>query len=210
MMNAGNKRLKLLLLTLAILACSVVALGGTLAGGVDRSEGKSAQTLQNDTANHLDYAVDILYADRSGGNYQTVLGHNPFAGALWCPGYTKVVYFKVYNHEAFALEATLDLKITDSEFGNTMTYAVLAPGSDGTLSQPGNWNEFMTASGNHNAVLVAQKDYNVFKQVLLQSGQETIYAVAIHMSEDASNQYQGKTMEINFDFRVDSDSAPTE
>lgn len=204
MTNAGNKKLLVVLLALALFACSVMALGGTFATQVD----KEGTTLIEDTNGPtvLNYKVALTYSDSPEGTSNNLLSVKPYANTLWCPGYTKIIYVEVVNNEAFPVECTLNFDVTANGFDDKMTYAVLAPDSNGELTQYSNWDSFYTAAGTKSD-LKELREYPIFTDLPLTSEASTTYAVAIHMSEDASNQYQNKQLAITVDFRVDANYA---
>ena len=203
MTNAGNKKLLVVLLALALFACSVMALGGTFATQVDKS-GK--QEVIDNGEEVLAYEVDLLYSSTENGSYTSLLNVDPFEGTLWCPGYTKVIYFKVVNKENFPVEATFNLKVTENGFDDMMAYTVLAP-VDGALPSHATWSTFQEKSSSLTS-LKQNGLYPVFKDKLLNSNDTIIYAVAIHMKEAATNQYQSKQLKMDFMFHINSDYKP--
>lgn len=202
-MNAGHKRLKLLLLTLAILACSVVALGGTLAS--------------NDSINTMDYKVSLLCYNPATNQYDLpVYGENAYhpytADVLWCPGYTKIVYLKIVNEEEFPVESELDIIFESNGFGKMLSYAVIYGLQPNTQNHPENWAEFKDRANisgvlEKNALLAPNRSsYKVAKLAQLDPDEKgaRYYALAIHMDEKTPNEYQGQSMDLNFYLRVNA------
>lgn len=207
MMNAGNKRLILLLLALSMLVCGVI--GGTLA--------------LNDTPDEMKYDVNVLCYNTEEGKYNLPLwganAYKPFSDVLWCPGYTKIVYLKVINNEAFAVKYSLDLVVESTEFGQTMEYAVIhsdlkAPNA----THPTSWTEF---AGNNSSVLskgtypllpaptkTIETTDSTTIETNLAAGAFEYVALAIHMDEDANNDYKNKQMKLNFKLVVEAETGP--
>lgn len=210
MRNAGNKRLVLLLLTLAMLACGVMALGGTFANqdSIDRISDKTKEEIVYDAnSNVLKYGVSVTYSEKLDGTYNDLFNGKPFENTLWCPGYTKVIYIKVQNDEKFPVECTLDLKITKNDFGNMMAYAVISPDEENKLPKPTNWYEFMTHERAKSSSLLSQKN-NVFDKVYVAAEAYKTYALAMHMEDQAGNEYKKAQLAMKFDFRVDANYEP--
>lgn len=198
MRNAGNRKLRLVLLALALLSLSMVALGGTFASTVNK-EGTEEQSS-------TDYRVIVTCRDSKG---QSV---NLFSGSpvlteqtFWCPGRTEILYLDVTNNESFPVECILNLTVDDNEFGQMMEYAVIN-GNE----YPNNWSDFEKKS-QKSSVLNTNTTYEIFNfpaSAPLTGGPHH-FALAIHMSENATNEYQEKTMQLTFDLRINADNAGT-
>ena len=200
MRNAGNKKLLAVLLALTLLACSVMALGSTLASQVDQTKG---------TGESVDgsYDVSVTYCD-TGVEYSKIfLTETAFTKNVpWCPGYTKVIYLKVENNESFPMECTLDFEVVQNGFDNMMTYAVIALNSDPMVSdalRPSSWTNFLTAASGEKSLQTSNPHY-IFNEVSFLASDTRYYAIAFHMSENTTNAYQNKQLEMKFNFRVDS------
>ena len=199
MMNAGHKRLKLLLLTLAILACGVMVLGGTFATQVTLTGDKT--TLPPETR----FDVTVLYHD--GTNYKLSMLDDAAVftqNVPWCPGYTKLVYFAVQNHEAFPVQCMMKLNAGTSNLSDVLEYAVLTDVTPNSDNRPTKWADITTEKQ-------LQKGLNpVFDSLVLGSKNVKYYALAVHMKENAGNQYQKQSMSLEFQFTVNANYAPGE
>ena len=197
MMNAGNKRLILLLLALSMLVCGVI--GGTLA--------------LNDSNDTMDYNVKLLCYNPDTKEYDLPLygesAYSPFAtDVVWCPGYTEIVYLKLTNGEAFPVDCELDIVVKENGFGKTLSYAVIYGMQPTTKGHPTNWVDFK-AKANISKTL-ENSSYTVTSKVELDPGDRSsrYYALAIHMDENATNEYKNVSMEMNFLLNVTAEKEP--
>ena len=202
MRNAGNKRLVLLLLTLAMLACGVMALGGTFAAQVNKSDGLNEQYIANND-NNLNYNIALTYHTLDNDTEQPFLTSAPFSHTPWCPGYTKLIYLTIKNNEAFPVECILTIDDGNSKLGEVMSYAVV----HNPATSYSSWSAFKTSEG---CIVGHLSDANptVFNYPAnspLAAGQTATYALAIHMDEDASNDYQKLTMDMKFKLVLNAD-----
>lgn len=216
MTNAGNKKLLVVLLALALFACSVMALGGTFATQVDYLN----KDLEKDFSYNkkLDYNVDIqFYAPEGNEEYKDFLKVSPLNGTVWCPGYTKIVYLKVTNNEAFPVDCELGMTVDQSGFGETLKYAVIYGLKPNAEDHPSDWKSFNNRA-NETGTLIKQgnletKDYShtVFDRAVFASSETNsqYFALAIHMDENATNQYQNAELDLTFHFRVNADNKPS-
>ena len=197
MMNSGNRKPLLPLLILAIILCGAMALGSTFASGVLRNleDETGIEKVIANGQDALEYKVDILYSDNH------LLESNPFENTIWCPGYTEVVSGTIVNHEAFPIECTLNLLVSENQFTPVMEYASLKP-STTALTQHSNWDSFRGASLNANTL--QEGSYPLFTRVLVLPDNPVNYAFAIHMDTNASNQNQDKSMKLGFEFVVEA------
>lgn len=210
MTNAGNKKLLAVLLALTLLACSVMALGSTFATQV-KYEGKEESLAGNGA---LDYKVDLqFYAPDGETQYQNFLTTSPLNGTVWCPGYTKIVYLKVTNNENFPVDCELGLTVDKNGFGETLKYAVIYGLKPNAEESPSDWKAFYNEAHVNGTLKVqdnlTDRDYShiVFDRVALATGDAAshYFALAIHMDENATNQYQNAELELTFNFRVNAD-----
>lgn len=211
MTNAGNKKLLVVLLALALFACSVMALGSTFATQV-KYEGEEVSLAGNGM---LDYKVDIQFYTPEGN--KDFLKVSPLNGTVWCPGYTKIVYLKVTNNEAFPVDCELGMTVDQSGFGETLKYAVIYGLKPNAEDHPSDWNAFYD-NANVKGTLKVQdkldsKDYShtVFDRAVFASSETNsqYFALAIHMDENATNQYQNAELDLTFHFRVNADNKPS-
>ena len=209
MMNAGNRKPLLPLLILAIILCGAMALGSTFATGVNKSDSLDDRYLAN---TQLDYDVSLAYYDKAQKGYsKSLLSSSPFTDVVWCPGYTDIVYLKLTNEEAFPVTCELDIVVDESGLDDKMSYAVIYGLQPEMENQPSNWAAF-SAKANIVDTLIKKSPqkastYKITKEVLVAPGDSgsRYYALAIHMDEKASNTYQGQSMKLSFNLRVNAD-----
>jgi len=199
MRNAGNKKLRLVLLALALLSLSMVALGGTLANG---TEVDMANTTQQELTNtDKEYNISISCRDTA-NSAVTLASDTPIFtdDVLWCPGYTKLVYLDITNNEAFPANCTLTMKVGESKLNNVMVYAT---GS----GNPTSWNDILTS---WNPQKLTAGSHAVFSNVNFQKNAKKTFALAVHMNESATNEYQNQTLDISFELTVNANFKPGE
>lgn len=201
MKNAGNKRLMLLLLALAMLICGVM--GSTFATQVNKSDGQDNRYVDNND-NGLDYQIDLTYHTLDNAIQHSFLTATPFASAPWCPGYTKVVYLSIKNNEDFPVECTLTINADNKKLGQVMAYAVIK----NPAASYSNWGAFKEASLSKGYLADENPTvFNIPATAPLTAGGAEEYALAIHMDETASNTYQDETMNMTFKLEINADYA---
>lgn len=209
MTNAGNKKLLALLVTLVLLASGLIAMGSTFAGQVNYND---AMVDLNTNENVMTYKVDIECYDPS------ATGNDPYAISLmtnadvftgsnvyWCPGKTEIVYLRITNNEKFPIDCSLDMNVKESGFDNVLSYAVIAEDlKTGTVTHPANWSKFVEAASVSDTLAIGNDENLLFENAPIEAGGVRYYAVAMHMDEKATSEYQGKTLKMTFDFRVNA------
>lgn len=202
MTKSVNKRLVILLAVLVIACGGLFALNGTFAGQVTYDDEQVVLTDGN-------FNVDLEYL--SGGSYVSLFSGNaqPFPeSSKWCPGRSEIVYLKLSNAEAFPVECSLSLKVKDNGFDDVISYAViteeLVPGSE---AHPGSWADFVSRAADSAAVL-ADGIHQLTDLQLLMPGDKCYIALCMHMSEEATSQYQNKQMNLQFALRTNANYQP--
>ena len=200
-MTKKSKKL-FLLIALVVLAVGVTALSGTFASTVDYN------TEKEDVAENKSYDVDVQYVHSNSGSteYADLLSTTAFSdSSKWCPGRTEIIYLKLTNNEAFPINCTVDLNVTESEFDSVLSYSVM----EGDLlynnkeNHPTSWADYVSKAGNLSTVLSEGKHTLLEKETLV--GNTPCYlALAIHMDENATSEYENKTLEMNFILRYDA------
>lgn len=196
-----SKKLVLLMIALAILCVGFIALSGTFATQVSYdSEMKELS--------EKDFYVDLMHL--SGDTYTTLLGDGSQAfpdSSFWCPGRSEILYLKVVNNEAFPVDCTLTLDVNNSGFDDVLRYAVindqLIPGDH---SHPTSWTEFVSRTDG--AKVLKEAVHEIMPQTLLAPNSEVYLALCIHMDENASSDYQNKTLLMNFALRTNANYQP--
>lgn len=198
MMKTKSTKRALLMSALALLACVSMLVGSTFAWFTDSVTssnnkivaGKLDVQLWMDTGDGYE---DISKATDSIFNMLTNKAQNNNADTLWEPGKTQVAYLKIVNGGTLALKYSVALKVYDVEkdLHEVMQYAITPDATYGTVKA---WD----ADNGKQVVLGTQTVTDA--DVAMNPGDEHVFALSIHMLEEAGNQYQeGK---LNFDLTV--------
>ena len=208
----------------ALVCAGIIMLSGTFASNVNYKDTTDAATvsgnynvvLQSYTKDSAVPPVDIITKDGM------VPDANFTKDMFWCPGRTEIIYLKLENNEAFPVNCTLKLSVSESGFGNTLSYAVM-PGLKAGDALPANWDAFVNNAGDVTGVLKNTKSsdqaYALHKGYIelspaVADGEENVHndeaylALAIHMDHNASNDYQEVGMKLQFFLQVDANSEP--
>ncbi len=196
----------ILLLALLVLALGTALLSGTFAANVDYSTEKIALT---DEKGNYNVDVEYIHSNSHTADYADFMTAANFSGAsCWCPGRTEILYLKITNNEAFPINCSVSLNVKESGFDDTLHYAFLSRDllTDRAANHPASWADYVTAAGS--SAILQKGSHPLWQQVTLLNDQPQYLAVAIHMDESASSQYENKTMLFNYVFRYDADKAP--
>ena len=218
-----SKRIAPLLVALLLLSAGLTLVGGTFATQMSQNVDYSTQLTDLSADQTLNYNVDLLYYNAAvngpTGAYTSMLRPNTpvFSSSdLWCPGRTEIVYLKLINAEAFTVDCTLALNVTESGFDDVLSYAVIEEDLlSGTTKHPTNWTDFIAAAQPENkgtlAVTPADQPLKLHEdsKLTLAAGETKYLALGIHMSEGATSDYVGKVLEMSFGLRVDANFAGT-
>ncbi|MBO5020871.1 MAG: hypothetical protein J6D52_09435, partial [Clostridia bacterium] len=135
------------------------------------------------------------------GGANSLMAQNNNADTLWEPGKTQVAYLMIKNAGNLALKYTvgLDVKNISKDLYKAMEYAVVAgaKASDVTKSTVLDYK-----SVNLGVQTVSEAE------LVMNPGTEHYFALAIHMDEEAGNEYQGG--EVDFDLTVLATQATVE
>lgn len=126
----------------------------------------------------------------------------PLNGTLWEPGKTEVVYLAVANEGKLDLNYNIILNVTndvnnDVALEKAFTYAIV-PGATGyEASAYSDWATILNAAGESNTGAVPVGFTTAAQNGALTDGAIDYFALAVHMSEDAGNEYQDQAIEID-------------
>ena len=229
MMKARKRRpVFLSAVILAVLLGSVI-IGSTFAYTWQDSV---SYTKNAESIGTLDYAVDLKYAKTRGvadNSYASLLAANTAAfndSMLWCPGRTELVYLQLTNNELFAVDCSLKLNVTNSEFDDVLTYAVedvltyavIDDLKSTSNEHPSSWGNFyanagvkgVLTEGEHalRSVPVSAESNDKTDKIRLSPNESHFLTLAIHMNEEAPSDYEGKKLEFSFDLHVDANYKP--
>ncbi len=205
-MTKKSKKL-FLLIALVVLAVGVTAMSGTFATGVSYTG--SETTLEGENA--FDVDVQYIHSNSGATEYADLLSTTAFSdSSKWCPGRTEIIYLKLTNNEAFPINCTVDLNVTESAFDNVLSYSVLKDDllSNNKANHPASWADYVEKANQQPKVLSKGKHTLLEKETLPVGNPPCYLALAIHMDENATNDYENKVMKMNFSLRFDANYAP--
>lgn len=211
MIHRFGKKKFLLVLVLLIAGLGISLLTGTF----------SAQVSYDDSMTEVEagqsYQVDVGYQHSNAltGTYRDLLTSAVFTDAsTFCPNRTEIVYLQVTNREAFPINFSLALKVTETGFGNTLSYAPLTGVDllkDNKKNHPTSWESYLAAAQVSPMPLsktVNDQLHTVSDRMLVLPGETIPLALAVHMDQNAGNEYQNKDLHMNFVVRIDANYAP--
>lgn len=192
----NNKRM-LLMSIMSLLLCVTMLMGSTLAWFTDTV----TSTENRIQAGNL--AIDLLMDKTEDGNYVSIrngsgdiFSEATGNGILWEPGKTEIVYLQVHNKGNLAVKYNIALAIEDTGLAGALEYAVLDGAKAADLAAASKWTDITTYPG----VLVDKlptNDVLAAPNGKLLAGNSDFFALAVHMKEDAGNEYQGKSISID-------------
>ena len=197
MTKTKSSKRALLMSALAFIICVSMLIGSTFAWFTDSvtSSGNKIVAGTLDIQLLMDANVDGAYDDISNNNSPIFgagsIAQNNNAQTLWEPGKTQVAYLAIKNNGNLDLKYTIGLNVQNvsKDLYKVMEYAIVA---DANKDAPvTTWN-----GGNS----VVEGTQSVSGDVELKVGATHYFALAIHMDEEAGNEYQGG--EVNFDLTV--------
>lgn len=196
-MTSKKSTKRALISSLLILAmCFTMLAGTTFAWFTD-----SVESIGNKiVAGKLDIA---LYMADAQGTYNEItnstspifgqgsIAQNNNAETLWEPGKTQIAYLKLENKGNLALKYKVAITVKDNvkDLYKVMTYAIVPDAAYDTVTA-------MPANA-QNVVLGTQ---DTALDVAMQPGDVHLFALAVHMDEQAGNEYQEG--EVSFDMIV--------
>ncbi|MBQ7055023.1 MAG: hypothetical protein IJN97_07345, partial [Oscillospiraceae bacterium] len=214
MTNSKATKKALFMSMLSLLLCFTMLMGATFAWFTDTVTSKNNRIV----AGNLD--VDLVMYKEADGKYVSIAGGNGdiFSeaeggnGINWEPGKTEIVYLGVRNLGSLALKYNIALDIVDDVFGEggligSLEYAILdgvEVGKDlyNQLTQVRNWETLKTIEGvqvgDVKAGVQFVADKGTLDEIVNGTKEETDYfALAVHMKEEATNEYQNGSIQID-------------
>lgn len=228
-MRTGRKKTVFIMAALIVLAVGVALVGNTLATSINRESGEETELSIDDGT----YNVDVFYRDAK-GNYVSLSENDGASFAkdmFWCPGRTEIAYLRIMNNEKFVVECAplLSVSIDDTttqaaKLGDVLEFAVIdGLKSPADLKEYSNWAAFKNSANSANSDAVKGGSgklevgtYEAFDKVngktmmypLSSQGGEAYFALAIHMDENASNDYQKAELNLKINLKVDANHKP--
>lgn len=196
MTNSKSTKGALLLSSISLLLCFAMLLGTTFAWFTDSATSSGNKIV----AGNLDVALLMHdgsdYADIS-ENSAPIFGTGSIAQdnnaeTLWEPGKTQVAYLAIQNDGNLDLKYTVGLDVVNekNDLYKVMKYAIVPDAKPDSAP--------VTAWTSGNSVVVGTQ--SVSGDVTLKKGETHYFALAVHMDEDANNDYQNG--EVSFDLTV--------
>lgn len=125
----------------------------------------------------IDKGKGDIFNEAEGGN-----GYN------WEPGMTQVVYLAVQNKGSLALKYNINLEVLEDDLAPALLFAV----ENGAVYEDIKaWSD-VSDMANTVADYIVDGVISAAPQGKLLAGQTKYFALAVHMDENAGNQYQGK------------------
>lgn len=207
MTSSKNTKRALLVSVLSVALCCAMLIGTTFAWFTD-SVTNTGNRIQ---AGNLE--IDLLMDKKEDGSYTSIAGGEGdiFNEAqiaqnsnktLWEPGKTQIVYLGVQNKGSLALKYNILLDVTDNGLAGALEYAVLDGARADDLAGVTDWEALKAMEGAQTGDIKAGRTIaapnGCLDEIANDTKDETDYfALAVHMKEDAGNEYQGKDITID-------------
>ena len=145
--------------------------------------------------------ADLLLDAEGDGSYRSIAGvdgaiFSPAEVAqnstatLWEPGKTQIAWLAVANAGNLAMKYNIVLDVTDRGIAPALEYAIIDGATAAEYASLSSWNDLLadaTATGPVPAGRTIAAPYG-----RLDAGETDYFLFAIHMREEAGNEYQGK------------------
>lgn len=182
---------------ISLVVCITMLIGTTFAWFTDTASstgnkikaGKlDVQLLMYENENYVDISNDERAIF---GGENSLIAQNNNSNTLWEPGKTQVAYLAIKNNGNLALKykVALDVKNVSKDMYKAMEYAII-PDKQG----PDSVTDWTSGSS------VSDGTQTVSGDVSLPAGEIHYFALAVHMKEEAGNEYQEG--EVDFDLTV--------
>ena len=182
-----------------VLTVMLSVTGGTIAWVTDSVESKGNKI----EAGNLDVALLMhngsAYEDIS-ENTAPIFGagsiaQNDNAATLWEPGKTQIVYLGVQNKGNLDIKYNIELNVIDGGLIGALEYAVVAGAQPGTI----NADDWAALKANAQTGEVVAGITKAAPYGAIKAGTDAVdyFALAVHMKEEAGNEYQNKDVTID-------------
>lgn len=197
MTNFKNTKRALFSSVIALVLCFTMLLGSTFAWFTD-SVTSAGNTIQS---GNLKVQLNLWTSETTSvditNETNPIFGENGIANPannIWEPGKTEVLYFSIKNVGSLALKYRVALEAKGGELIDVIDYAVATPANNEKYGYVTSWTEGTDLKLGNNSVAVGE-DTNG-----LAPNGEYYFAVALHMEEEAGNDYMNK--DFTFDIKV--------
>ena len=206
-MKNHNKKRALFSSIISLILCVTMLLGTTFAWFT------SSVTNTGNRIRTGELGVALYKYDAEAGDYKDISdgkgdiftdsGEN---GTLWEPNRTEIVFLEVRNTKSLALNYNLILDVTadtanEAKLEDVLSYAIL-PGVKGDTfdwNQFTCWDDVLHATSGVETGTVPKGETTAAPNGALEAGNSDFFALAVHMDEEAGNEYQncGITIDVN-------------
>ena len=209
MANSKHTKRALLSSLVALLLCFTMLMGATFAWFTDNvsSTGNRIQSgdlevdlvMDKPDANgNYDGVYEVISDGKDGDIFSEATGN----GTRWEPGKTEIVYLGVQNSGNLALKYNIILDIIDGGLIGSLEYAIIDGAKAGELDSVSNWEDLKTYANGQTGDVTAGKivaaQGGVLDEIVNGTEKETDYfALAVHMKESATNEYEDKNITID-------------
>jgi len=201
-MNKKNTTKRALIMSLlALLLCVSMLVGSTYAWFTDSVSSNGNRIVAGKL--EIDLLMDkeannnyVSIADGTGDIFDVAAEATNSPKTLWEPGKTQIVYLKVENKGTLDLRYNVMLNITDNGLAGALEYAIIDGAKATDLAPATSWDDIKAIptaqKGN-----VAAGTFVAAPNGALAADGEDFFALAVHMKEEASNDYQEKDIVID-------------
>ena len=224
MTKRQSKKRALMASIISLILCISMLLGTTMAWFTDTVSNTGNRIVTGELDVKLLKYEGTDYTDISDGQGDIFATEGEAGerlnGILWEPGKTEVVLLQVANTGNLALNYNIILDVTNGDYDNValedvMHYAIIpnvagcAVGDDNVAVYSGitGWQDIVSLAGVEIGKVPAGNTVAAPNGALT-AGESDYFALAVHMNEDAGNEYQNQSIVI--DVKVDAKQMPYE
>ena len=206
MTKRRNKGQVLMASILSLVLCVSMLLGTTMAWFTDTVSNSGnrieAGTLKVKLLRHDGSAYQDI-SNKTGGIFIHSAGEGTEGGLVWEPNQTEIVYLAVENAGNLAFNYNVILNVTNANadsaqmaaLENVMSYAVVS-GLEAPGSTVNSWENILGLT-NVETGKVPAGEIVAAENGALTGGSTDYFALAVHMDENAGNEYQGAALNID-------------
>ena len=193
-----------LLSSVVILAmCFSMFVGSTYAWFTDSvsSAGNVIQSGNLDIEFWMYNEKDSKYEDISSAT-KPIFGANSLladwddADLLWEPGKTQIVYLGVKNAGSLDLKYNVVIDVVDQGLVGALEYAIIDGAEAGALTL-NDWDDVKAACNGQTADIAPKRTIAATNGAIAEKDAADYFALAIHMKEEAGNEYQNKSITVD-------------
>lgn len=209
--SSGRSRNALISSILSLVLCVTMLLGTTMAWFTDTVTNTNNRIAMGelDVELQMDKAGDGNYVDISNSAQGDIFSEVTGNGIRWEPGKTEIVFLAVANTGDLALNYNIIIDVTDLDTADrvnpadVLEYAIIDgwKASDYQAANITDWDMLTTklVTPVQTGALTTGKTLAAEYGALVEDGVD-YFALAVHMDENAGNEYMGK--ELNIDVQV--------